>query len=336
MRRSKVLIVDDEESIIMGLARVLYQDNTQYDVLVSFSAEVARDILADSTVDVLVTDIHLPGRDGVDLLAWTADHSPETRVFVMTAYDTHDLQDKVYRLGCLDIVEKPFDLHEMRRRVLEALEQPPALRGQLEALAPADIVQMLCLNQRSLMVRVVDGRNSSVVHIDKGEIVHAVSDDGKHQKVGREAVFDLLHVRRGAFQVLPLPKNAPRSIHEAWSHLVMDAMRVFDERALSQETDAVEPKPDNNTAPTHSRSEDLGASREAEPDWADAKFGKDETPFDNASKEVARLIDEGNEAVRSRDFWHARALWEQALALDPANRTIQLNLRKLDRIEQTT
>ena len=46
-RRSKVLIVDDEDNIVLALHRVLYQDNDRYDVLLARSAEIAQQILAD-------------------------------------------------------------------------------------------------------------------------------------------------------------------------------------------------------------------------------------------------------------------------------------------------
>ena len=64
--RPKVLIVDDEDNIVLALHRVLYQDNHHYDVLLARSAEVAQQIVAEMRIDVLVTDVHLPEKSGMD------------------------------------------------------------------------------------------------------------------------------------------------------------------------------------------------------------------------------------------------------------------------------
>src|SRR5689334_14790389 len=105
--RQKVLIVDDEDNIVLALHRVLYQDNARYDVLLARTAEIAHDILKDTPVDVLVTDVHLPGRSGMDLLSWVAIEAPSTRVIVMTAYDITGIKDRAHAYGCLRLVRKP-------------------------------------------------------------------------------------------------------------------------------------------------------------------------------------------------------------------------------------
>src|SRR5262249_41617799 len=100
-RRPKVLIVDGEDAIVLALHRVLYQDNPRYDVLLARSAEIAQEIIADTRVDVLVTDVHLPDKSGMDLLGWVAAEAPSTRVIVMTAFDVGGIKDRAHAFGCL-------------------------------------------------------------------------------------------------------------------------------------------------------------------------------------------------------------------------------------------
>ena len=121
-RRSKVLIVDDEDNIVLALHRVLYQDNHRYDVLLARTAEIAQQILLDIPIDVLVTDVHLPEKSGMDLLCWAAVETPTTRVIVMTAFDVTGIKDRAHAFGCLRLMRKPFDVHDMVNIVSKARE----------------------------------------------------------------------------------------------------------------------------------------------------------------------------------------------------------------------
>src|SRR5271166_3989148 len=134
-RRPKVLIVDDEDNIVLALHRVLYQDNETYDVLLARSAEIAEQILGEIQVDVLVTDVHLPEKSGMDLLSWVAVQAPSTRVIVMTAFDVSGIKDRAHAFGCLRLMRKPFDVHEMRAAILGALTLRDTFTGNLADLS---------------------------------------------------------------------------------------------------------------------------------------------------------------------------------------------------------
>jgi hypothetical protein len=86
-RRPKVLIVDGDREVSLALHRVLYEGSENFDILLAGSADVARDIMRDISIDVLVTDVDLPGASGVDLVCWGAIEFPETLFVVQTSDD---------------------------------------------------------------------------------------------------------------------------------------------------------------------------------------------------------------------------------------------------------
>jgi DNA-binding response OmpR family regulator len=321
--RHKVLIVDDEEAIVLGLARILYQDNDRYDVLLAANAEIAERILTENEIDVMVSDIRLPGKSGIDLLCWAASESPRTRVIMITAYDVVQYRDKAYRHGCLEIVQKPFDLHEMRALIGAAMERRDSFTGTLDTMAPSDVVQLLCLTQRTTALRVVDGEMMGVLHIDRGEIVHALCND----RVGEAAVYRLLSATRGKFDTLPLPKDGPRSVHAPWQHLLLEAARIDDETRAGMLRGSRPPAAPSHApeAPSRPPSKQAPPATGAEPE----EQAVDASPH---AAEVGRLVDEGFEALRRRHYDTAREVWEKALGLDPGNRAIELNLRRLERM----
>lgn len=330
-RRPRVLVVDDEDDIVLALHRVLYQDNHRYDVLLARSAEIAQEIFERDRIDVMVTDVQLPALSGMDLVGWVAAHAPQTRVIVMTAHDIGRIKDRAHAFGCLRLVRKPFDVHEMRAAVLRALALRDTFTGDLSELSCVDVIQMLCLAKKTAALRLSEGESAGVVHIDNGEIVHAVWGD----TVGADAFFRVLGVRDGLFSTAPLPPDVERTLEGDWQHLLIEGLRRLDEAGAAD-------RPSLRPAPPTPR-EDVSAFRAdplpaSEPAPTGVTFGRstlgsmigDAAPGPGArAPEVSRLVDDGFRALRAGRREEAKRAWEAALALDPGNRMVELNLRKL-------
>ncbi len=349
-RRPRVLIVDDEDNIVLALHRVLYQDNHRYDVLLARSAEIAQQILLDVPVDVLVTDVHLPEMSGMDLLCWAALETPTTRVIVMTAFDITGIRDRAHAFGCLRLMRKPFDVHEMRGTILRALDRRDAFAGNLADLSAIDVIQMLCIARKTMSLRLSEGRKSGVILIENGEIVHAIWE----QYIGEDAFFQMISVANGLFHTSPLPPDIERTIRGDWQYLLMEGIRRFDELAAGI-TPADQPRPSMRYQPIVAKSqapEALGsvplfsippAPRLPKVPMAPPSQGSLSSPTPvppnpqtpppasvASVNDVSRLIDQGFASLRSGNRDEARKFWEEALKLDPSNRMIELNLRKLD------
>ncbi|MEA1996833.1 MAG: sigma-54 dependent transcriptional regulator [Gemmatimonadota bacterium] len=104
----KVLVVEDEESkrftLLADLSEAGHAVNT------AACAEEALNVLESESVDVVVTDLKMPGMDGLELLRWIKEEiAPGTEVIMMTAYGTIPLAVEAIRQGALDFITKPFD-----------------------------------------------------------------------------------------------------------------------------------------------------------------------------------------------------------------------------------
>jgi len=337
-RRSKVLIVDDEDNIVLALHRVLYQDNHRYDVLLARTAEIAQQILLDIPIDVLVTDVHLPEKSGMDLLCWAAVETPTTRVIVMTAFDVTGIKDRAHAFGCLRLMRKPFDVHEMRATILRALDRRDSFTGNLSELSAIDVIQMLCIARKTTSLRLSEGSSSGVIQIENGEIVHAIWD----KLVGEDAFFAMMAVKNGLFYTSPLPPDIERTIKGDWQYLLIEGLRRLDEAAAG-----IVPDDDDRAMPSMKlipfelppgeRMEDSSSSRSNPPPPRTSAPLPQAAPIappppsaPPRNLEVSRLIDQGFVALRAGNRADARKFWEDALKLDPSNRMIELNIRKLD------
>lgn len=120
----KILVVDDESATAFGLKVLLQSD--QVEVLTAINALTARSILLSESIDVLLSDIRLSGTqdaEGLDLLAFARENSPETRVIMMTGYGDPSVQQRALHLGASYYYEKPVDL-SLLTETLEKLGLP--------------------------------------------------------------------------------------------------------------------------------------------------------------------------------------------------------------------
>lgn len=121
MNRS-VLIIDDEPHIRLILSTALEGMASRVDT--AESAEDALEILQDHPYDVVISDIRMPGMDGLELLRRIRNEQPWVRVLLITAHGTMDTVIEAMRLGAADFMPKPID-HKHLRDVVGALLDSP-------------------------------------------------------------------------------------------------------------------------------------------------------------------------------------------------------------------
>ena len=117
----KVLIVDDEALLVRTLSQA-FRD-AGYEVVTAGSAEEAAVAYkANAPFDLLLLDNRLPGKSGLDFRE-ALGSLPETRVALMTAYDTDETHRRSVKLGVDLYLRKPFDLASLLSQADELLEK---------------------------------------------------------------------------------------------------------------------------------------------------------------------------------------------------------------------
>jgi DNA-binding response OmpR family regulator len=116
---SKIMVIDDEKGICQNVEKILSKSN--YEVVRALSAKEALEKLAGESFSLLISDIVMPGMNGLELLKLVKEQWPLTKVVMMTAYASTDTAVKAIRLGALDYVSKPFTPDELRSTVDRAL-----------------------------------------------------------------------------------------------------------------------------------------------------------------------------------------------------------------------
>ncbi|MBM2830875.1 MAG: glnG [Gammaproteobacteria bacterium] len=130
--KKKVWIVDDDKSIRWVLEKALSREDVN---ITSFADpnEVLEKIKHDKP-DVVISDIRMPGMDGIVLLEQIKKHSPDIPVIIMTAYSDLDRAVSAFREGAFEYLSKPFDVDEVVSLVKRAMhERETSLPTQTEA-----------------------------------------------------------------------------------------------------------------------------------------------------------------------------------------------------------
>jgi CheY-like chemotaxis protein len=120
---TRILVIDDDEAVRRTTRRILERDG--YEVLEASDGEAGLKLLAKSGADLVVTDIFMPGQDGIVTISRMRKEFPGVKVIAVSGGDSTgrlDLRREAELLGAAATLRKPFPAADLRRVVRETLE----------------------------------------------------------------------------------------------------------------------------------------------------------------------------------------------------------------------
>ncbi len=134
MDSKTILIVDDEESVLVVLKNSLMKLGHEFRILTALDASTALKCMEKYQVELLITDYHMQGMNGLELVEMVHNVQPNTRVIFITAYGSEKVESEVKRLKTFAYLNKPLDLNTFREVVKQAL-------GDISIRRPGVVVQ---------------------------------------------------------------------------------------------------------------------------------------------------------------------------------------------------
>jgi DNA-binding NtrC family response regulator len=128
MAQFRVLVVDDEAVIRDALKRIL--EGERFSVETCVSGHSAIESLHERDFDLIVTDLKMPGMNGIEVLKAVKTLQPETPVIMITGYASVDTAVDAMKNGAVDYIAKPFSPDQFLEKVERALEQRVLLREE--------------------------------------------------------------------------------------------------------------------------------------------------------------------------------------------------------------
>lgn len=118
---ARILIIDDEVDMLM-LLRMIIEDHTEYAVETTNSPSEGIKLFKEKDIDLVITDLKMPGMDGMELFDEFQELKPEIPVIIITAYGSNEVAGSALKKGVKDFITKPFrktDILFTINRVLE-------------------------------------------------------------------------------------------------------------------------------------------------------------------------------------------------------------------------
>ncbi|HTY21702.1 MAG TPA: response regulator [Desulfomonilaceae bacterium] len=119
-KKGKILVLDDEQIVLDSIRRIL--DGENYEVRTCRSGDQALNAIKEGGFDVLITDLKMPGMDGIQAMEALTEIDPDLSMIMVTAYSTVDSAVKAMKLGAVDYIRKPFTPDQLTALVDQVME----------------------------------------------------------------------------------------------------------------------------------------------------------------------------------------------------------------------
>ena len=227
-----ILVVDDDKNILQVLeARLAF---AKYKTLTARSAEEAVEVLAAQHVDLVVSDVKMPGMGGVGLLREVLAQWPQVPVILLTAYGSIPDAVSTIRSGAADYLTKPFDGHQLLAKIAELLGRN-AEKAQPKAKAAKSGLSEQLWGGKSPAMRDFYALMERVAPTDVAVLILGESGTGK------ELIARILHDQgpraKGPFVIVDCGSTQPTLLESelfghvkgAFTHAVRDKKGLMEE-----------------------------------------------------------------------------------------------------------
>lgn len=182
MQPLSILIVDDEMLAVRGIQDYIpWEELSIGNVLVAYSMRQAQTVFAQSTVDIMLCDIEMPGGSGLELLYWVHENYPDTVTIFLTCHSNFHYAQKAIELGAVNYLLKPIPYHELQTALESAV-----------------------LKRRELLKNLYSQRLSAILSEDMRELPEGTKpliaqvknyiDENLHSELSRNQISQYFHL----------------------------------------------------------------------------------------------------------------------------------------------
>jgi signal transduction histidine kinase/DNA-binding response OmpR family regulator len=166
----KIIVVDDEDIVLSLICDTLEEEG--YAIRTASNGEDALKHIESEDYDLLISDIRMPGMDGIELVRRARDIQPEIGVIFMTGYANLNSAKNAIKQGAFDYIMKPFEISEIRKAVKDAI------RIKKEAEEKSSDHQLSSLSDLNQMLHKAGDHKSLTFSFLKFALVHQHTEYG--------------------------------------------------------------------------------------------------------------------------------------------------------------
>lgn len=237
VKNNKILILEDDVTTLTLMQR--YFTSKGFQVSVGESGLDGVDLVQKEFFNLVITDLNMPNMGGMEFFLWLNQHSPRTKVIFMTAFGSDSIRDFVQQNGAINYFEKPVDLKEMERFIIEL--SASGVSGDIQDITFSDFLQILQLSGEQKHIKVTEpttGKEGSIF-IMSGNVIHAETD----KLTGENAFYSILGMSTAIFAEADWFVPSEITMNDSIAKLLSDAeksvyykksMGLVDQEAIDQ------------------------------------------------------------------------------------------------------
>ncbi len=233
-KKYHVLFVDDSMALLETFGELCsVLSNQTWEIYSATTADRALAILQEAPMDLVVLDIGIPMVDGIQLLGIIVRRYPGIKLAVMTGHATESNRAACLSSGAELFIEKPVSAAGIKMvfnllNDLVSWAHREGFSGALRQVGLQEVIQMECIGRRSSILDIRNPQMRGQIYIEAGAIIHATVGT----LTGEQAVYRLLSLKGGEFQVNPFQAPPRRTVQIGWENLLMEAARASDEETV--------------------------------------------------------------------------------------------------------
>ena len=183
---SNILLIEDEDSIRRVLKKVLQEDNQSYKFTEATDGQEGISTVKKQDFDLILCDIKMPKKDGIEVLDFIQNHTPKTPVVMISGHGNLETAVKAMRMGAFDYISKPPDLNHLLSTVRSAL-QSKTQPAPVQKAVKKPIVYQQMVGESDAMQR-IHKLISKVAPTQARVLVQGPNGSGK------ELIADAIHI----------------------------------------------------------------------------------------------------------------------------------------------
>jgi predicted regulator of Ras-like GTPase activity (Roadblock/LC7/MglB family)/CheY-like chemotaxis protein len=222
---NRILLVDDEKSLLEGLKRNLNHLSNIFETDICDSVYEAIRRVETKEYNLIISDIRMPHKGGLDLLLHLKAINFSGSIKVMSAYTEEEYLNKIKALGIIDVISKPFDLKWFQDMLINLFEKEKETSMAFESIDLLSVMQVLNMDRKNSALQInVEGKKG-IIYFKEGNIIHA-----EYENVfDEEAVLQLINLEKGIISLKKIKKNVKRTIKKDFVDFCAEIIKELDD-----------------------------------------------------------------------------------------------------------
>jgi len=240
----RLLLIDDEKFFLRSLKEGLVSLSDVFETDTCYSVNEAIKMVVTHSYDLIITDIRMPGKSGIDLLIHLRDMHYRGTVMVMSAFNTSEAAEKIKAFGVANLISKPFKLEWFKNMLLEHFKSKESSAAvTFETIDLVTVMQIVHLEKKTSALEVNAQGVRGMIYFMDGEIIHAEYNE----LIGEPAIMKMITLSDGSISVKNAQGRVKRTMTIPFVEYMMNIMKTIDElqrdrnAALAKQNESTEP-----------------------------------------------------------------------------------------------